>query len=953
MNKKYIFTILVGVSVVLVGCTDDFGQSTLKYTGNEIIFGGRAGFELNENKTGKTRTVYTGNTWTATNEAGETKTYEGVNWIAGDKVRIFCEDAIGTTVADYTVNATNTEAISGTEEHQVSLTKIGGVGLQWGETGEDAEYDFYAVYPSPHQYPLTSEGGLDATVNNSVLNNETTITGTIPVVQTPLKLDSVANGNGWDYIFTPNMQYAYMVAHQKVTNPNKTKSEVYLNFVPIATAVEIELYNGITGYETNLSTLKLTNILISAKDETTPICGDFTADLSKLTDGNADGSYCGIPTNATTGASSMVETGTNTYKQITIPMYRDGLYGDPVNLAPGKSVKFTVFMLPTTNVEDLKITIQGATGAATGSTSGITVNVHKKTYLKKMPITNAVMPFDQSRWVEYLPDNAYLKGLSIPGAGGATSGHITHTDDNKTFLEQSLDIPNLWAHGIRCFEFTVDRSTATTNPDLGTQEVYCNTIPTGVTLKDAVAAVKKQLIDYPNEFAMVIITYQAQTGWETRNSTTGAVTNTNNRSAQDFASQLKDFWDKVSDATYSEWPLKNGIQTGTALYKTDLTVNDARGQLFCIARPTSQGEDNYVKITGHDVKSWLGIKNDWYCTVSQDALPTITTVHPKILVINGWGALKDKWEARGFTPCIFQRGVGNTNFHNAVNHGKFEIFYDADLPGRPYEVANSGTDGLSGTLDVVSYGGASCDGNTYVSSRIKTLVPDFYYDTQAGTTTVTSNGAWVQEWARVSPEEGVKGGSNSNYAWWPSSIEEKKARIEECLDYALKGTKGSDIVYINSLCGYFIDINNWKSCEPNSLTESNIAKDVDFIVDYMGLQPLTSVSSTSGMSGNIEGYAAYINDYFYDYLQRKVVGSDFVPGPMGIILMDRVGEVEASTQIPSIIIANNFQYVLPSKPAAPAALSLPRADLEEGDEIAAPKRRSTSEENSEMKIVWE
>ena len=52
-----------------------------------------------------------------------------------------------------------------------------------------------------------------------------------------------------------------------------------------------------------------------------------------------------------------------------------------------------------------------------------------------MPITNAVMPFDQSRWVTYLPENAYIKGLSIPGAGGAASGYIFGREENiKGFL---------------------------------------------------------------------------------------------------------------------------------------------------------------------------------------------------------------------------------------------------------------------------------------------------------------------------------------------------------------------------------------------------------------------------------------------------------------------------------------------------------------------------------------
>lgn len=937
--KKYIYaTLVAGAALFLVGCSDDeMEQMSIKHPGEEIAFGGRAGFEVSGDEANvKTRTVYTGNVWTEKDETGATKSYEGVNWVSGDKVRIFCEEANGTKVADYTVNATNTDAIKGTEKHEVGLTKIGNVGLQWSNA---TDYEFFAVYPSPHQYPLNSDNSINQTYADGVLNNSTTVSGTIPTVQTPLKrvVDNDSN-----YVFAPRMEYAYMVARQQFSSLNNS-SAVNLNFTPIATAVEIELYNGITGYNEDLATLLLTNILISAKDENTIIAGDFNADLSKLTDGNGDKSFCGIP------ESGFVTTGTNTYKQITIPVFKDGLYGDPTPLKPGKSIKFTVFMLPTQNINDLNVTIQGATGSATGKTTGITVKMHKKTYLQKMPITNTVMPFDQSRWIEYLPDNAYIEGLSIPGAGGATSGYVTKTDDNEYYLEQSLNIPGLWNHGIRCFEFSVDRS-MTNGGDLGEQEIYNNTIPTGIKLKDAIASVKTKLIENPNEFATVIITYQANKGWETRDGSSGEVSNTNNRNSQEFMNQLNSFWTKVGGNEYSAWPQINGIQTGVKLYSQNLTIEDARGKLFCIARPTSEGEDNYVEITEHS--SGLFVKDYWY-TLSKNTLSAVNAVNENILVIHGWGALKDKWEARGFTPCIFQRGVGNSAFKQALNHGKYEIFYNKDIPGRPFDVSKSSVAGLAGTLDQDKDSlGNNIDGNKYVSSKIKTLQPNFYYDVQAGTATKTSNGAWVQEWARVSPEGGIKGGSGTNFAWWPSSYEEKKERIKECLDYSLKkninGVDANNVIFINSLCGYYIDINIWTSCEPNSLTEANLANR-EWSSD-LALSPLTNASATSGMCGDIATFATNINTFFYGYLKQTIEESSYTPGSMGIILMDRIGQDAASTQIPSIIIANNFHYALPSKPVTISEIKKSEDPFNSSTETPLAKPR-----NSEggMTITWE
>ena len=246
--KKYIYaTLVAGAALFLVGCSDDeMEQVSIKQPGEEITFGGRAGFEVSGDEANvKTRTVYTGNVWTEKDETGATKSYEGVNWISGDKVRIFCNEANGTKVADYTVNATNTDAITGTEKHEVGLTKIGNVGLQWSNA---TKYEFFAVYPSPHQYPLNSDNSINQTFADGVLNNSTTVSGTIPTVQTPLKRVD----NDGNYVFAPRMEYAYMVARQQFSSLNNS-SAVNLNFTPIATAVEIELYNGITGFNDDLA----------------------------------------------------------------------------------------------------------------------------------------------------------------------------------------------------------------------------------------------------------------------------------------------------------------------------------------------------------------------------------------------------------------------------------------------------------------------------------------------------------------------------------------------------------------------------------------------------------------------------------------------------------------------------------------------------------------------------
>lgn len=936
--KKYIYaTLVAGTALFFTGCSDDLEQVSIKRTGEEILFGGRAGFEMTgDAANSKTRTVYTGNIWEAENEAGEKKTYEGVNWVKDDKVRIFCQNAAGTQVADYTVSATNEEAIEGTEEHEVYLEKIGNVGLQWSDA---TDYEFFAVYPSPQQYPLNSNDEPDANYANNVLNGGTSVKGKIPSVQSYRKYDE-ANGN---YTLHPRMEYAYMVARQKVEDANKTDNEVYLNFVPIATAVEIELKN------VSNKTLELTNILVASADDN-PIYGDFTADLSKLTDGNTDKVYTGIPT------EGFVEVGTGTGTQITIPTYdtNGGLQGNPIALADEKTLKFTVFMLPTQNVADLKITLVGVEGNRVGTTRGITITQHKKTYLKQMPISVKQGEFDLSKWVEYLPDNAYLKGLSIPGAGGASSGNVySESSTIKNYLEQTLSIENLWKQGIRCFEFTVDVQTDASK-GLGDVNVYCNAQNTGLSLSDCVNEVNRLLGLNPEEFAMVIITYQQQGGWNIRNQTTGVVTQSRNPAT--FMTQLNAYWSGLTMPT--------GIEK--KLYSSNLTVNDARGKLFCIARPTSNGEDNYA-IVNDNANTTLT------STTYPTSIATPIVTDPNILVIHGWGALKDKWYARGFTDCIYLRGTGNTAFTTAIgNSEQAALGYNtinSARPGRPFDVAGCTRDEFA-TLPTKANGYA--DKTTDLN-----LTTNFYYSTisQSDGGSLQTNKAWVQEWVRVAKEtktfileecnDGVFGG-HPNHSFiggkdgvaikWISSLDEKKNHIATTLDYALAQkigeTTASDVVFINSLCGYYINAttDNPESAYPNSLTDGNAA----YSANRLKFNQLTAASNKAGMCGDIASFATDINDYFYDLLQDVTTNPDFEPGPMGIILMDRVSsnKNDNGSKIPSIIIANNFQYELPSAPAT-AALSMPRSDYDpQNDGGPAAKTRSNNS-NGGFTITWE
>ena len=906
-NKEYtimkkIFALLTIACMVFTGCTDDtFGGGSTARPGDEILFGGSMKYE-SAKKSGQTRTVY-----------GD-KFEEGteIKWNDGDAVGIYCAQANGNVnYCDYSIlDGFKTGDVplygNGDEDsfEECSLTPCdGSEPLLWGE----GTHNFYGVYPSPKM--LTKEGsyGEDADIASAIKLENNKLTASLPNIQRPATYVDATDGN---YVVHPAMRYAYMVAGATGIDPSKNAS-VMLEFNPIVTAVEITLKN------TGTAAIEgITNVAVSSEEE---ICGEFEVEISSNT-------------------ITRKSTGDN-YKSIQIPLAEQG---SSINLDSEETITFTAFMMPDANLDKLKITLFYANGVASkqGTLNGTKiVQIKKKNFIKNVPLnfSNAVSKVELNRWAASIStkgDTApTLAALSIPAAGGAASGHTADWADNEKYLEQNLTIDELWDNGIRCFEFTVDNDAN----NFAGQYVYCNSKPSSVTLAQAVNTVKQKLIDNPTEFAMVIITYQETAGWSSRNGNSGAVTN--NRTPGDFMTRLNSFWASVGEGFNGKQIPANTVDGQTTvtlrteLYSPTMTLADARGKLFCIARPTSEKEDNYVEAS--EINIWV---TSWITT---NYPKTLTSVSPRtdILVINGWGALKDKWEKRGYTQCIFKRGSGNDAFW-AADADDNSLGND-DNPGRPFDVASSNAeDKLGGTLT-----------DDYVDLLLKDeqLEADFTYTTSAAGTT-----AWVQEWARVSKGTGkaavtIKGETKG--VWWPSSVAEKHLRIRETLDFALdkkiNGTDASNYIFINSLCGYYIDTDIEDSYTPNSLTEISLAKQG---IGGYELSPLTAASNTAGMSGNISDYAKDINNYFYNYLLTKDLGGNST----GIIMMDRVSD-DANTNpagyyIPRIILANN--PFAPGQVQDNTSYSIALDDEYADDDIlAAPAQRGVANDN-EVSIVW-
>ena len=908
MKNRY-FALMALALVVFCSCQNDIlggGKYTPAQPGEEIAFGGTLQYENSRSST--TRTVY--------GDKGATGTE--IKWYEGDMVRIYCEQATLPNSAlkycDYSVtsyieapvydadgNLTNPETSNPKGDgynstHSTGLIAVdGNKGLCWGE----GTHKIYGVYPSPQMLSKYEDDGVAA---DALVISENEVIAYLPNLQRPASFvaPKEANGNK-HYTIHPSMRYAYMLADATTTPSNG----VDLVFTPIVTAVEITLQN------TGSFPIEGVNLVSLSSEKA--ICGDFAVKFDDRT---------------ITHVSE-----TEAHHTVSIPVAKEET---TIDLLVGDKLTFTAFMILDTDLSEIDVTLVYAGGVAakkaTLKGSGLSiVEAKKKNILSGIGVSfsKAVFNVGLDKWNASVSEETYLHNLSIPAAGGAASGHTSQWDSYETFLQQKLTVEQLWDQGIRCFEFTVDVNS--TN-DLSRSLVYCNTIPSDLTLGEAVEAVKTELLANPTEFAMVIITYQQNDGWDLRNSSTGNVTYS--RSPSKFMSQLNSFWDTVSDG---EWPLctevtvdgQRTITTGTALYNPYMSLNDARGKLFCIARPTSECEDNYVQLE----KYLSGLLGNILSRTYHSDLPVVSDVltNKDILVIQGWGAVKDKWERRGYTKSAFYRGIGNNDWNSISDSYKQALEYDGK-PGRPFDVSTKEND----TRNTIS--------DDYIAKL--SLEPDFAYDvyTSEG---VASYKAWAQEWTRVSDIEGsfyVDAAGEKRDFFWANSTQEKLSNVITTLDKALGEERVGNTLYINSLCGYFISKDIQNSYLPNSLTDmSGYEGDV---ISYFAYRALTAASNKAGMSGDISRFSHWINNEFYNYLLTKELGGKST----GIILMDRVSNDvvnnPAGYYIPRIILANNpfGQY---DEQTANVLVSFSDEPLGDGDVVAAPQHRGA------MEVVWE
>ena len=807
MKKTYMLSALLCASIsVFTSCVEENLENlTPANKGDEIVFGARAGFE---NAKSSTKTEYAG-TYYEVETNGVTKKFERINWIHGkDMIEIYCPEALNGTKGHYVVSSFTDQE---TQKDYTYLTRYEDSSLQWS----DAEiHHFYAMYPSSRMF------NEESTLYQGVKMNGTILTGIIPPSQKPSKIEKI--GNNW--VASPNMDYAYMAAKGTAV---KADGSVSLTFVPIVTAVQIELtLDGVEG--TNYHPVQIAEIAVQG----TGISGGFTSDLSEW--------ETAYPT------CSLTTEGTGS--TIQIPVW---VNDQPITLNAGESLTFTVFLRPGVNYENLAVAISPNGAAYTGKKmQGVTIPSNLKTRitsfrLPAISIENEEITFDASHWMEQIEPETAMNKLSIPGSGGSFSYNYNSTNPTW-YKQQTLTFEQQWKAGIRAFEIVSDRPSSST-ATLGTQDVKCNKVSMGVTVLEVLnnllskVSTPREGKTEPSECAVLILTYQPE-------GVTG-----NARNAVSYASSLKLMYDGLSDNQK-----KQIIQ-----YTPDLTLEQAKGNVMIFCRINQKDENDAADVTIDGVK----------LNAFQQASKTLEGT--SITLIDGCGTGKDRWGSRGYL-------VNGNVAYDAAN---------TDDENKSVDYYLTQKDIASGIID---FNWVWPDWNSV--KRPDSDDPELNF---AFGTNYNNIICWYQEWARVIPESiigangyyqkngtVVFGSQISAHTRWYESYNEKLKAAQKTFNMAISDQYQS-YVFINSLCGYFVDPAIGSSTE------------------------VFTGSNTGGIAGNIKALADKINPEFYAHVLEAA--DKQTTGPTGIVMMDYVkltpdGDNDGGYYLPGVIIANNRKF---------------------------------------------
>ena len=439
MKKNFLNVMIMAAAVsAFAGCQDELDQ-------NKVKEGDYIPFAISEEKT---RTAYS-----------DTDEFQ-INWVDGDKVRVFCYEAEDVNNAEYGVTK------DATEENTGKLNPNSN-GLKWG--GYENEHKFYAVYPSDADKISVDQSGI-ATVKFNLNQTVTVGTETSDFIPT-----------------TPDMSNACMVAYATgVASTTSEANPIKLKFKPIMTTLKII----VKGKGINKDPVTLTGITLSMEvPSAVAKTGSFQYNIA--------------------GKSIVVNNEGTTSTETIFVNFKTSDGTDAVELKDADSVAITAFLPPVPVSADNKVKVRlQATGATNVSVtlgkSGAVCGASEKAIIRFGNI-----PDNQTgnNWITPLDDNIYVQQLSIPGTHDAAARNtmsyigVTGNAQAKTITQQ-LDM------GIRAFDF---RAAYRTGSGYNSMWMWHGFLYCDVSLNDCLDDVKNYLKANPGEFSIIQFRHETET----------------------------------------------------------------------------------------------------------------------------------------------------------------------------------------------------------------------------------------------------------------------------------------------------------------------------------------------------------------------------------------------------------------------------------------------------------
>ena len=881
--KKYIkLFALVAMALFVGSCEDELQQAfepVQIVPGEEILFGACyrpvSADKAPADRT--TRTVY--------GETNANKDTIEINWIPEeDRMLIASPQSAGAArgVAEYMVKTASEDSESYDGASVVTeLVRTGDAGLQWGNIAQGTVYDFYAVYPSVNQLKESVADGAES----CSLSKDGLLSGYLPTDQSWTDVKSTNNR----YIFSPNMDYAYMVAK---TNYTINKDEEGAAFMGKPISLDFESMVTALQFEIKAGTLKLieddkitiTSVALFSQSGQ-QLAGDFKYDIAK---------------NATPG---LVTKGNTSYSQVIQKFEGSGI---PLNNEQTSALDLTFFLLP--SVEnyasgDLRLQIMyevNGTPQIKTATIGTEIPARVKRYFSNVKLPAISGEVDASKWFQALNPNVLVSQVSIPVAANTfANSSYGLTDTYRT--QQTLTIEDMWDMGVRGFEM-VNRSygsdktgenlegynmvaSESTEFNTGTfcanlKKLYDKQKTTFVYKKDANGNNTAELES--GDPIILICTYGA----------TGDGYNPRCYVANLFNS-------------LSKFCTDNSVAPSTFVQLTsNSTVMDIMGKICVIIRPGTDERWAYETNTYTDPynRVYSNTENLDTTDISKYgltySLPNVVNGGTnawwdKVLLISDWGMDSwDSWHRRFGEAGFYHYATTGTNYDELGNKrkslGKMEAYIVGEktpMPETseyyyPYDLSNGNT--------------------AYIQDMVR-IVP-----------TACTNKELTLKYA-TSEWYGLKQNEAKATVTWVESLSEKKNAIRGLFELAVD-TKGGTLtndIYINNLSGYY-QTENWEYLKER--TDAGIGGWGSEIVEggLVSYFPIYDAKNfkNSGKGGDYKACAEELTKYVYGVLSGDATLSGeetkLADGPWGLVMMDYIGSTTYSNDLVYLIMMNNF-----------------------------------------------